>query len=188
MISYEKNSRTKGRLMLVDADLVYYVMEHALSRARVSDLGAMPERLATEYADFAHGYSAGSLMEQERQFERLWHKNRATKDRITQRMLQDIQSRRPERANAPYMCYCQDTVPKDGITKDIITCSHHDCDLVYFHRTCIKKLGFEKVSRWYCTSCEKKMKTLAQQTLRNLCYTDVSDEEVVDTSFAKEKV
>ena len=181
---YEKNSTTKGRLMLVDSDLMYYFMLDPISRARNRDPGIVPERLASEYASFADGHCPGPLMEQERQFECLWHKNGVIKQQISAKMLQDIQHQHLDDLGVERMCYCQDGVPKDGaMPKDVVVCSHRDCKYVYFHKSCVKKLGVDKVSRWFCTSCEEKMKVLARQTLRDLGYTDIPDEEDADEGF-----
>ncbi|KAF1841280.1 uncharacterized protein K460DRAFT_399093 [Cucurbitaria berberidis CBS 394.84] len=187
MDMYEKDSRTKGRLMLVDEDLISYFMEDPSSRARNRDLSAVPERLAAEYIGCADGYIPGPLMGQERQFEHLWNKNKVIKEQISRNMLQAIQRQKFERPGAEYMCYCQENVPEEGLaTKNVITCSHRDCDVVYFHKSCVKNLGVDKVSLWFCTSCEKRMKVLAHQTLRNLGYTDVTEEDS-NTNFDEKK-
>ncbi|KAF1944313.1 hypothetical protein EJ02DRAFT_398438 [Clathrospora elynae] len=180
LAQYDKDSRTKGRLMLVDDDLVNYFMEDPTARARNRNPGAVPGRLAREYSDYAEGYNPGPLMEQERQFERLWNRNKIIKQQISQELLQNIQHHQLEVAGTAYMCYCRATAPKqDPLGKDVIMCSHRDCPITYFHKSCVKKLGAEKVSRWLCTSCEKEMRVLACQTLRGLGYTDIPDEDYV---------
>lgn len=179
---YEMDCRTKGRVMLVDSDLIYYFMLDPSARAALQyEPEIIPERLAAEYAEFSQGRKPGPLMEQERQFERLWHKNAISKHHISSKDLKVIQRQKIEILDVTRMCYCQVTLPDEGdMPKDIFMCSHHDCEYVYFHKSCVKKLGVDKVSRWFCTSCEEKMKMLARQTLRDLGYTDVPNEEDFD--------
>jgi hypothetical protein len=177
---YNTVASTKGRLMLVDDDLIHYFMEDPSSRARNGGLG-VPDRLAKEYIEFTDGRNPGPLMEQERQFERLWSKNKLIKHQLTQKTLHCIQRNQFERAGTQYMCYCRGAVPKGGVTvKDTVVCSHRDCHTRYFHKSCVKRLGVEKVSRWYCTSCEYQMKVLARQTLRDLGFTDIPAERFDD--------
>lgn len=64
-----------------------------------------------------------------------------------------------------------------------VRCSFLKCEFGgLFHKRCVKKLGPEKVSRWYCTSCEKKIKMWAYKSL-NIPYPledvfkDFSEEE-----------
>jgi hypothetical protein len=186
---YEKDPRTKGRLMLVDDDLIHYFMEDPSARARNRGPGAVPDRLAKEYAEFSDGYNPGPLMDQEREFERLWSRNKLIKHELTQEMLQDIQRDQFERAGTQYMCYCRADIPKGGApAKDTVICSYRDCHTRYFHKLCVKKLGVEKVSRWYCTSCEHQMKVLARQTLRDMGYTDIPAERLRDLVMDDERV
>jgi hypothetical protein len=156
--------------MLVDDDLVDYFLEDPACRC-IQD---MPPRLAKEYEVFSDGYNPGPLMGQERQFERLWARNQATKQELTQKMLEQIQRDKFEPAATKYMCYCRATIPKRGaLAKDTVICSHSGCPTVIFHKSCVKKLGVEKVSRWYCTTCESQMKRAACKVLRELGYTDI---------------
>ncbi|CAO2654626.1 Nn.00g113590.m01.CDS01 [Neocucurbitaria sp. VM-36] len=186
---YEKDSRTSGRLMLVDDDMVHYLMQDPSCRAHNGEPIAMPERLAVEYTDFADGHNPGPLMEQERQFERLWQKNKAIKQHISRKMLQDIQRRTFERPGTEYICYCQAAVPEENHDSiDIIPCSYRDCERVLFHKSCVKNLGVDKVSRWYCTSCEKEMQALARVTLRALGFKDIPYEADVDGEFEQKQM
>lgn len=180
---YEKDHRTKGRLVIVDDDLINYLMEDPTIRARNRNPDSVPASLQKEYDDVKNGLSPGALMAQELRFERLYAKNGFTKQELTQAMLQNIQHNEFERPGTKYMCYCRATAPK-GVSpaNDTVICSHRDCTTRYFHKSCVKKLGVEKVSRWYCTSCEQQMKILAYQTLRGLGYTDVPMEHLCSPS------
>ena len=183
---YQKDEHFKGRIMLVDNDLLQHFMTDPANRMVNRNSPLIPKRLATEYADFADGYSPGPLMEQERQFERLWNKNKIIKRQISKESLSDIQHQKFENADTHFMCYCNDNVPADGLSKHVVECAHRDCTLRYFHKSCVKKLGVDKVSRWFCTMCEEQMRSLAYQTLRDLGYDDVPDvDEELNNSMDK---
>jgi hypothetical protein len=170
--------------MLIDDDLINYFMEDPTIRARNRNLDGVPARLQKEYDDVKNGYNPGALMAQELRFERLYAKNGFVKQELTQTMLQDIQRNEFERPGTKYMCYCRAAVPKRGSpAKETIVCSYRGCATRYFHKSCAKKLGVEKVSRWYCTSCEQHMKTLSRQALRGLGYTDIPDEHSCTLSY-----
>jgi hypothetical protein len=165
--------------MLVDDDLVDYFLEDPACRC-IQD---MPSRLAKEYEYFSDGYKAGPLMGQERQFERLWARNQAIKQELKQTLLEQIQCDKFEPTAMKYICYCRATISKQGVLPgDTITCSHSGCLTVIFHKSCVKKLGVDKVSRWYCTTCESQMKRAACKLLRELGYTDVPDDKHTATA------
>jgi hypothetical protein len=173
---YQQHDHFKGRIMLVDNDVINYFMLDPNDRAKDRGGLLVPKRLATEYSDFADGCNPGPLMEQERLFERLWHKNKMIKRQISKDMLSEFQKKH-QHGGAPVMCYCHDQVSEDSLPKQVVECAHRDCQINYFHKACIKKLGVGKVSRWYCTWCEPKMQSLAYQTLHDMGYDDVPDEE-----------
>ncbi|KAL1798968.1 hypothetical protein ACET3X_003005 [Alternaria dauci] len=174
---YEKDHRTKGRLMLIDDDLINYFMEDPASRSRNRNPDGVPARLQKEYADFKNGHSPGALMAQELRFERLYAKNSFMKQELTQSMLQDIQRNEFERPGTKYICYCRAAVPnREPLETDTVVCSYRDCPTKYFHQSCIKKLGAGMISRWYCTECQQQMRILAHRTLRDLGYTNIPHE------------
>lgn len=185
---YEQQDLTKGRVMLIDEDVVPYFLDLNTSPDR-PDLGSMPPRLLREHKEFLDGYDRGPLMKQELEFERLFLKNMTLKHDLTSEMLQAIQRQKDSLEGAVQMCYCRTAVlPKiSEISKEFgnsfVRCSYRKCEFgALFHKHCIKKLGVEKVSRWYCTTCEKKMRMLAYKAL-NIPYQfddifkDFSDEE-----------
>src|SRR3954464_14066026 len=65
MAMYEKDDHTKGRLMLVDDDMLDYLMELPMSRGHSSTLDTMPRRLAREYVDSIDRRIPTPLMDQE---------------------------------------------------------------------------------------------------------------------------
>lgn len=163
--------------MLVDSDLVEYFMIEPRERGRDRDAARVPRRLATEYSEFADGYSPGPLMEQEKKFECLWAKNKVIKCQLSGDMLSEAQLQKFEKKDSPFFCYCYANIPESGLPKDLIECAHRTCTIRYFHKSCIKKLGVEKVSRWYCTLCEQEMRMIAHKTLRDLGFDGVPDED-----------
>jgi hypothetical protein len=173
---YQKDEHFRGRIMLVDNDMIQFFMLEPKKRMLYHNTQHVPKRLATEYNDFANGYNPGPLMEQEKQFERLWHKNNIIKSQLSMDMLSAIHHEKFETAKTPFMCYCRDVMPDVRSSKNIVECAHRDCTLRFFHKSCVKKLGVEKVSRWYCTRCEHQMRALANHTLRTLGYDDIPDE------------
>ncbi|KAF2631222.1 hypothetical protein BU25DRAFT_481786 [Macroventuria anomochaeta] len=171
MATYEQHTLTKGRVMLVDDDLVSYFMDINNTPSK-PDLASMPPRLLREHTDFLDGYERGPLMRQELEFERLFVKNMAMRHPLTMRMLQDIQRQNSGRKGSVKLCYCgTEMVPnaqkmKTESNKGFVSCSYGKCGFGgVFHKRCVKKLGVEKVSRWYCTACEKQMKILAYKAL-----------------------
>jgi hypothetical protein len=177
LAKYEQEEEIKGRIMLVDSELMNYFMLEPHERGIGGDAALMPKRLATEYSDYTDGYNPGPLMEQEKIFERLWAKNKMIKRQLSRDMLADIQDRKFENADMDFYCYCHETMPETALPKNTVECAHGDCPVRYFHKSCVKKLGVDKVSRWFCTLCEQQMRSLAHQTLRDLGFDDVPDEE-----------
>lgn len=184
---YEKGDRTKGRLMLVDIDLLDYFVNEPPLDVLDHDRAAVPHRLRTEYDNFGKGYVPGPLMMQQQKFKTLETKNKAMKQQITQKTLQTLQTLptklHPE--GTAWMCYCVAPVPESGIPKDAVVCAHRDCDVEYFHKSCVRKLNVEKSSRWLCTACETKMDVLVRQTLRDLGFTDIPPEKTFHDCFSE---
>ena len=171
MAAYERHESTKGRVMLVDDDLMSYFMDINNSSSKL-DPASMPPRLSREYSEFVTGYDRGPLMKQELVFERLMAKNMAMKHPLTMRNLQDIQCQNTGRKGSVELCYCRTEVAKNvpaikkESKKDFVWCTYRKCEFGgIFHKLCVKKLGVEKVSRWYCTSCEKQMRIVARKAL-----------------------
>lgn len=178
MAMYEQHELTKGRIMLVDDDLVSYFLDINAS-PRKPDLGGMPPRLLREHTGFLEGYDRDPLMKQEAEFERLFVKNTTMRHQLTTKMLRDIQCQNDGGKGSVQLCYCKTAVlPKvSEITKrfgnGFVSCSYRKCEFGgVFHKRCVKNLGIEKVSRWYCTACEKKMKVWAYKALNISCNGD----------------
>jgi len=172
---YQEEEHFKNRIMLVDYEIMEYLQMDPATR--MFDKLSIPKRLAYEYEDFADGHKPGPLMKQEDNFERLRSKNKLLKRKITQEMLGKIAREKFERKDQDSMCYCHVSIPEEGLPKGTVECAHRNCSMKYFHRACVKNLGVDQVTRWYCTECHEHMRILANQTLRSLGYDDVPDEE-----------
>lgn len=175
LATYQQNEHFKDRLMLVDDDVVNYFSLEPSARDRDAKGPQMPKRLAQEYDDFTLGYAPGPLMEQEKMFERLQHKNSVIKQNLSREMLLEYQ-KKVEAKGTSFMCYCHDHIPEGGpLSAQTVECAHRDCPIKYFHKSCVNNLGVELVSRWFCTGCEVEVKVLAHRTLRAMGYDDVPD-------------
>lgn len=168
MAIYQQHDKTKGRVMLVDTDLVSYFLDPYNTPSR-PDIASMPPRLLQEHKEYNSGYERGPLMNQELEYERMALKNTAMRHPLTMRMLRNIT---PNLKGCTTLCYCSTAVQDMARTdteaaKGFVSCSYRKCEFGgFFHKRCVKKLGVEKVSRWYCTACEKKMEVLAYKTLK----------------------
>ncbi|KAI2475596.1 hypothetical protein Ptr902_12937 [Pyrenophora tritici-repentis] len=168
MALYESDERTKGRLMLIDDDMLDYLLDSAMTGFYNRDQGDMPPCLSREYYDSINKRIPTPLIEQECRFQKLWVRNNILKKPLTQDMLRDIQSNKFECTGKQAMCYCRDEFREEMTTaKDIIVCSYVDCNIQYFHKSCVKNLGVEKVSHWYCFDCAQQMREDAYDALDN---------------------
>lgn len=168
---YEQHDRTKGRVMLVDDDLLPYFMD-LNSNPTNPDPAIMPSRLLYEHAEFSSGFEPGPLMKKERQFQQLLARNLASRHSLSMATLQNIQRQGCHTTGSVKLCYCQVDVSQDvqdmvkKFGKGYVRCSYSRCKFGnIFHKHCVRRLGFEKVSRWYCTACEKQMKIEAHKAL-----------------------
>lgn len=176
---YRQHEHLKNRLMLVDDELLEHFMIDPQDRLnKPGGKSKVLQRLAAEYAAHLKGSPPGPLMEQERLFDSMWNKNSIMKHEISQDMLMGLRESVVV-ASAPLMCYCQDVAPRDQSSKNVVECAHRNCRFKLFHKACVKDLGVDKVSRWYCTECNAKMQLLAYRTLRDLGFEDVPDDDTV---------
>jgi len=59
-------------------------------------------------------------------------------------------------------CYCQAEAPEQWREGEFAECGFNQCPFKFFHWNCIENLGYDEVSRWYCTYCDKAMKMLSE--------------------------
>jgi hypothetical protein len=175
----QQDEHYKDETMLVDDDMIEYFKLDLTTRLQMQRNfdRQIPKRIAREYINYSAGYMPGPLMEQEKLFERLRIKNNVLKRKLSQDMLVNVVKDEFEIPGRKVMCYCNDYVPKDGLAKDVVECAYGDCPTKFFHEACVKNFGAKKVSHWYCAACAPEMRILAHQTLRDLGYDDMPDEE-----------
>lgn len=110
--------------------------------------------------------------------------NKAAKQPIGRTLLEKMYCSFEAGADTAVFCYCGAVVPggspvdwKRGSTtarmqyedlerdSEVISCSFRECSRRFFHKRCVEILGVEKVSRWYCTECEQKMRVVVDRML-----------------------
>lgn len=165
-----------NRVMLIDDDLITYLIHSIPGQPGIpGPFGTVPRRLAQERINCLAGFKMGPVMRQELQFITLELKNMADKHELTPETLQSIQDEAIRPKGIKWVCYCRSPCREGEHLDNIVECAHRDCRCVYFHSSCIEKLGYEKVSRWYCTVCAVEMSALAKDTLRGVEYADEND-------------
>ncbi|EUC45426.1 hypothetical protein COCMIDRAFT_26360 [Bipolaris oryzae ATCC 44560] len=148
------------------------------------NLDLEPGRLAQEIADFHDGLAPGPLMKQEYQYHRLKCSNKLKNQQLILDTLLEIRREASGRRGQLHICYCNIAIPENpspSLHEDLITCSYQYCTIKTFHKSCVKKLGMENVSRWYCTHCEKQMRLVAYKALRMSDRMDISDNASVQS-------
>ncbi|KZM23925.1 zinc ion binding [Ascochyta rabiei] len=176
MSMYEQHDRTKGRVMLMDDDIATYFVGKTILNGKLN-YASMPTRLLREHTEFQEGHERGPLMKQELAFYRMYLKNIAMSHPLTMRTLQGMQYQEVDYKGSSKLryCYCYTEIHKQEPKEGLVECSFRDCEFGgAFHKRCVKKLGVEKVSRWYCTACEKQMKIVAHEVLNTHGVDDVA--------------
>ncbi|KAH7350378.1 hypothetical protein BKA66DRAFT_290268 [Pyrenochaeta sp. MPI-SDFR-AT-0127] len=186
----EKDSQTRGRFMLIDSALFCYLQgDPATLFMRGIKSKTMPVVLKEELIQYSCGKDSGIFMKKEETYRRLWYHNRAINTRSAWKMLKQVLHKKSQNADTVYMCYCRDLVLEDCVDPtSVVMCSHRDCNLVYFHKSCIKGFGVDAGSQWFCTPCGRKMQELAHQTLRILGFTDIPEKDVSKGFFTEQSL
>jgi hypothetical protein len=156
---YDKYEDTKGRVMLVDSDLLDWF---ARDYDPLTQAMPMPERLAEEYDAFIAGRGPGSGLRQEELYARLQGENAKTLVPMCRNRLVSIH-RDCEVPGEKVLCYCGRAGAQLDKVEEVVVCEFRNCPYKYFHKRCVTKLGTEAVSRWYCTGCELQMKVMAYE-------------------------
>ena len=171
---FDSQPETKDRLMLVDDDLYYWLYTEG-RHWRVEGLTSkkfkytkMPKALEVEIEDYAKGYSKGKYMKQVDQFHDLASKNERLRSlscqpAITEELLNALQKKCESGPDEEAVCYCKGTCLTNPLEDDdLVECAYIGCQTAFFHRGCVEKLGYHKVTTWYCSSCERFMNFEAQ--------------------------
>jgi hypothetical protein len=163
---FDTDARTKGRSMLIDYDMIPYLIGEPEVEGESTLVGLVvqiPERLAVEQASARNGSNPGRLMKQEQDFYRLM-RNNVWGDPISPTVLRHVEIEMIKKGPL-YMCYCRREWDRNEQLGDVVECSHAGCEYRYFHRSCVKDQGIKEVTQWYCSICDAEMRILARDTL-----------------------
>jgi hypothetical protein len=166
---FEADARTKGRSMLIDYDMIPYLIGEPEVEGKSTLAGPVvqtPERLAVEQASARNGSDPGRLMKQEQDFYRLMG-DHVWGDPISPTVLRQVEIGMI-RNGSSYMCYCRREWDRNEQLGDVLECSHAGCEYRYFHRSCVKDQGIGEVTQWYCNICDAEMRILARDALLGL--------------------
>lgn len=161
--------------MLVDSDLHSYFMEGPTQFSN-----SMPPRMGAEFENFAKGCAPGPCMIQERQFMRLSQTNTILKRKVTQQTLNAVHSQIHKDAHNGFYCYCHEAMPKKGLPSGVIECTYTSCGARYFHKSCVKDMGLDMRSKWYCGDCQLMMQKHASVALGHRTISDILQEDIED--------
>ncbi|KAJ4301697.1 hypothetical protein N0V90_003790 [Kalmusia sp. IMI 367209] len=169
---FESRPETKGRLMLVDAELYHWITTEGRSwsvekaKREGTEILGMPKRLSVEVDDYFRGYEKGKTVKQLEQYQELADRNdRLCTRKITRDLLEQMRKECEHGAPGTSICYCKDVMPARPDDDEFVECGFRECPFRFFHRSCIKDLGFEKVTTWYCALCECTMLWIALKAL-----------------------
>ncbi|KAL1597939.1 hypothetical protein SLS60_008427 [Paraconiothyrium brasiliense] len=175
---FETQSETKDRLMLVDEDLYLWLCtegRHWFVEAvtpKQMESPSLPNRLRWEVKDYVRGYSKGRILKLIDQFQNLADKNErlrmiGCRTNITEELLESLRKKCETRPEEEAICYCKDNIPPHHHPDhhDLVECMYDNCPIQFFHRRCVEKLGYAKVTTWYCAFCEAYMNVAAQKAL-----------------------
>lgn len=208
-ITYKSVTLADAIIRLVDDDMVDWLRTDGLTSA--TDLLAqrdMPDRLRHEVLDWAKGYGKGTLMLQAECFRNLAWANEHAPRLLSCPDLEKMQRKFEDMYTQKDVCYCQthhmcssscreteygsgggSVKPcKDefGVSTDTVVCAFAHCKRKFFHRGCVRKLGVDKVSKWYCLECDRRIGDVAQDVLEDVeCLR--RGEEVTAKKIGKER-
>ncbi|KAL5379264.1 hypothetical protein DPSP01_008538 [Paraphaeosphaeria sporulosa] len=174
---FQSQPETKDKLMLVDEDLytwLYTVGRHwrveGMTMKKLENT-PMPKRLSWEIEDYVRGFQKGRAMNQVEQFQDLADRNErlslvGCRAKVTEQLLESLRKKCETGPADESICYCQADLPENLKAKEeLVECMFNDCPIRFFHRHCIGKLGYNKVTTWYCGHCEKNISVAAQKAL-----------------------
>lgn len=174
---FQSQPETKDKLMLIDEDLytwLYTVGRHwriETMTLKKLDNTPMPKRLSWEVEDYVRGFQKGRILKQVDQFQALADRNErialiGCRTKVTEQLLQSLRKKCESGPVDEWICYCQDDIPNDPENDEgLVECMFRDCPIRFFHRRCVERLGYSKVTTWYCADCEKHISLVAQKAL-----------------------
>ncbi|KAF2451249.1 hypothetical protein P171DRAFT_478297 [Karstenula rhodostoma CBS 690.94] len=175
---FKSQPDTKGKLMLVDEDLFTWLCTvgrhwriESMAMMKKLDKVPMPKRLSWEVDDYVRGYQKGRMLKQVDLFQDLADRNErlaaiGCRAGVTKRQLEALRKKCETGPEDEAICYCQANIPEHPEDDDdLIECMFRDCPIKFFHRRCVEKLGYDKVTTWYCGWCEKNLSVAAQKAM-----------------------
>lgn len=170
----------KNKLMLLDEDLYPWLCSPEgrnwkVDRLKWTDIQYqpvprnMPMQLMWEVDAYFREHTKGSALKQVDCFQQLAARNARLKKvschpAITKEFLEAMQKKCETRPFHDAICYCKDNRPTSPDNdKNLIRCAYRECQIKWFHRTCIEKVGYDRVTTWYCGVCERYMRCEARK-------------------------
>ncbi|KAF2690521.1 hypothetical protein K458DRAFT_106687 [Lentithecium fluviatile CBS 122367] len=167
---YETHPRTKGKTMVVDVNILKWLMDENLDVLDSTEalLGNMPRDLSYEFREYYAGGPTGRLMKQTETYRKLADLNDASENPVSKKELQDLYMEFTKYGGRR-ICYCEVPLPNDWQNdENLVACNFRHCRYELFHRDCIKSLGFDKVGTRYCPDCEIMMGRIARMMLEEI--------------------
>ncbi|KAL5426545.1 hypothetical protein PMIN04_001860 [Paraphaeosphaeria minitans] len=174
---FQSQPETKEKLMVVDEELyswLYNVGRHwrveSMTMKKLEN-SPLPQRLSWEIEEYVRGFHKGRAMTQVEQFQELAdHNGRLAliggRAKVTEELLETLRKKCETRLADDSICYCMDDLPENPeADEELVECTFIHCPIQFFHRRCVERLGFNKVTTWYCGHCEKNISVAAQKAL-----------------------
>ena len=176
---------TKNKLMLLDEDLFPWLCSPEgrnwkVDRLKWTDIqhqsvpGNMPRRMMWEVDAYFRERTKGSALQQVDCFQQLADRNARLKKvschpAITKKFLEAMQKKCETRPFHDAICYCKDDRPTSPDNdKNLVQCAHRECQIKWFHRTCVVKVGYDRVTTWFCGECEQHLQCEARKATPDL--------------------
>ena len=173
---------TKNRLMLVDYDLYPWLhskgLNWSIDKLNWNEMQTksapknMPMRLMWEVEEYFRGIPKGRALKQVDQFQQLAARNARLNNvschpPITKEILETMRKKFEHVHPSNAICYCWDHPPtNDCDYENLVQCAYRNCPIGWYHRRCIEKLGYNKVTTWYCGFCEDYMQVEALEAMK----------------------
>lgn len=173
---FNTDPETKGKLMLMDEELYFWLKSEgqhwhieSLNTKKLEHTPVpthMPKRLIWEVEDYLRGYDKGRMLKEIDQFKDLVDRNELIRSKlcqpaITKDYLKDLQKECERGPDDDAFCYCRDdnlgNSREEYEDEKLVDCAYSKCPIGRFHHRCVEKLGYDKVSTWYCGICERHM-------------------------------
>jgi hypothetical protein len=180
---YDAHPRTKGKLMLVDDEMLPWLLHEGSSIERGPHLDSrdMPSDLSYEISGYFNGEGKGRLMRQTEGYRDLASRNNTEKKILAHVELSRIYEKFKQGCGSnPNICFCETQHSDDT---NMVECTFRHCLHQNFHRNCVKGLGVDKVSSWYCPDCERVMGRMARMVLGEVKFMSEGRPALIPTAL-----